>query len=73
MLKGQIFQDFKSLKASVGERQDVEEQSICLLDVLLLITTTNEGARKLWLMHVTSDPIGPEGMAQEHYVHTNPS
>lgn len=66
MLEGQNFQDFKSLKALVRVQQAVEELSTCLLEVWPLITTANEGARKLWLTHVISDPFGPEGTAQEH-------
>lgn len=64
--EGQNFREFKTLKTLVRERRDGQELSAYLLDVwpLITATTTNEGAKRLWLLHVTSNPVAPEGTVQ---------
>ncbi|KAK9517560.1 hypothetical protein VZT92_022920 [Zoarces viviparus] len=65
----QSFNEFKKIKAMVANRDPKESVQEYLTRKWLMVkaSSTNDEAKRLWLAHVTDQPMGPEETAEEHY------
>ncbi|XP_031695030.1 uncharacterized protein LOC116377522 [Anarrhichthys ocellatus] len=65
----QSFNEFKKIKAMVANKDPKESVQEYLTQKWLMVksSSTNDEAKRLWLAHVTDQPMGPEETAEQHY------